>query len=346
MARSETAKKDLSLETTVSRPSSSARVKHYLKEAAFWTALIAAFVFFMFPLYWMFITSLKPRAEVEITPPTLLPLVDFQPTLKNYVDVFLKDRAATGMAEVDPEAARELSRFPETLTNSIIITSVTTVLAVLLGTLAAYVFSRFRIKGESDMLFFILSTRMLPPVVVLVPIFLMFSQPGLLLNNVLQQIPIPPLQAFGESIKGFTLRDSYLGITLLYITVGLPFVVWMMKGFFDEIPKEYEEAAMIDGYSRLEAIWKIVLPEAFPAMLATSVFVIITAWNEFVFVLLLNRRAATTVPPFLYSIIGYGQVEWGRMAATSVLFLLPVVIFTFLARQHLLRGVTFGAVRR
>ncbi len=319
---------------------------YYLKEFGFWTALIVAFLFFMFPLYWMVITSLKPRSDVELVPPTFIPYVDFQPTSNNYVDVFLKDRAATGLAETDEEAARAISDFPATLTNSIIITSATTFLAVIMGTLAAYAFSRFQIKGEADMLFFILSTRMLPPVVVLIPIFLMFNQPGELINGVLQNVPVPIVQAFGESIKDFSLRNSYIGITLLYITAGLPFVVWMMKGFFDEIPKEYEEAAMIDGYSRLEAIWKIVLPEALPAMLATSVFVIITAWNEFVFVLLLNRDQAQTVPPFLYSIIGYGQVEWGRMAATSVLFLLPVVIFTFLARNHLLRGVTFGAVRR
>src|SRR5258708_40365716 len=120
----------------------------------------------------------------------------------------------------------------------------------------------------------------------------------------------------------------------------------MMKGFFDEIPKEYEEAALIDGYSRLDAIWKIVIPEALPAMLATAVFVLITAWNEFVFVQILNPSKATTVPPFLYAIIGYGQIEWGRMAATSVVFLLPVGVFTFLVRNHLLRGVTLGAVRR
>jgi multiple sugar transport system permease protein len=226
------------------------------------------------------------------------------------------------------------------------ITSATVVLAVLMGTLAAYAFSRFQIKGEGDMRFFILSTRMLPPVVVLIPIFLMFNQPGQLINNALQNVPLPFIQTFGDSIQDFSLRNSYVGITLLYITFGLPFVVWMMKGFFDEIAKEYEEAAMMDGYSRLEALWKIVLPEAFPAMLATSVFVVITAWNEFVFVLLLNRDNATTVPPFLYSILGYGQVEWGRTAATSVLFLIPIVIFTWLARNHLLRGVTFGAVRR
>ena len=108
-------------------------------------------------------------------------------------------------------------------------------------------------------------------------------------RNVLSLKMMAALQGALEGLRGFSLRDSYLGIILLYTTFGLPFVVWMMKGFFDEIPKEYEEAAMLDGYSRLEAIWKIVLPEAFPAMLATSVFVIITAWNEFVFVLLLNR---------------------------------------------------------
>ncbi|MEM7344146.1 MAG: carbohydrate ABC transporter permease [Chloroflexota bacterium] len=326
--------------------SNNSRTLYYIKEFGFWSALILAFVFTMFPLYWMAVTSLKPRADVELLPPTFIPFVDFQPTTSNYVDVFFRDRAGAGLAGADEEAERVVSEFPATLTNSVIITTATTVLAVLMGTLAAYAFSRFEIKGEADMLFFILSTRMLPPVVVLIPIFLMFNQPGELINSALQSVPIPFIQAIGESVKDFSLRNSYVGITLLYITAGLPFVVWMMKGFFDEIPKEYEEAAMIDGYSRLEAIWKIVLPEAFPAMLATSVFVIITAWNEFVFVLLLNRDEAATVPPFLYSIIGYGQVEWGRMAATSVLFLLPIVIFTFLARNHLLRGVTFGAVRR
>jgi len=119
-----------------------------------------------------------------------------------------------------------------------------------------------------------------------------------------------------------------------------------MKGFFDEIPKEYEDAAMVDGYSRLEAVIKIVLPEALPAMLATAVFVLITAWNEFVFVTLLNSDSWKTVPPFLYQIIGYGRVEWARMAAAAMIFILPIVIFTFLVRNHLLRGVTFGAVRR
>lgn len=290
-------------------------------EVLFWLALVAALVFFLFPLAWMLITSVKARSEVTLLPPTFVPYVQFQPTLDNYLAVFTKASELGTITSGGAESRQfEISAFPGALANSVIIAGATTILSVLLGTLAAYAFSRFRIKGESDLLFFILSTRMLPPIVVLVPIFLMFSNIGL--------------------------RESYIGITLLYITVGLPFVVWMMKGFFDEIPKEYEEAAMVDGYSRIQAIYKIVIPEALPAMLATAVFVLITAWNEFVFVQLLNPSKGTTVPPFLYAIIGYGQIEWGRMAATSVVFLLPVVLFTFAVRQNLLRGVTFGAVRR
>ena len=296
------------------------RFWHTLAEVLFWAALAAAFIFFMFPLYWMLITSIKARTEVTLLPPTFFPYLDFRPVVDNYLAVFTKASELGTITTSTTSRSAEISAFPGVLLNSVIIGGTTTVLAVLLGTLAAYAFSRFRIRGENDLLFFILSTRMLPPIVVLIPIFLMFN--------------------------AINLRESYLGITLLYITTGLPFVVWMMKGFFDEIPKEYEEAALIDGYSRLDAIWKIVIPEALPAMLATAVFVLITAWNEFVFVQILNPSKATTVPPFLYAIIGYGQIEWGRMAATSVVFLLPIVIFTFLVRNHLLRGVTFGAVRR
>lgn len=312
-----------------------ARTGSLLKNVLFWVTLGVAFLFFMFPLLFMLATSFKLRSEVTSLPPRYIPFVDFQPTLDNYVAVFTKSSELGTITASQDQRATEASAFGGQLLNSIIIAGGATVLAVILGTLAAYAFSRFKVKGEGDLLFFILSTRMLPAVVVLIPIFLMFTKPFGFLQG-----------TFLDGLSQITLRDSYFGIMLLYTTVGLPFVVWMMKGFFDEIPKEYEEAAMLDGYSRIEAIWKFVLPEALPAMLATAVFVLITAWNEFVFVLKLNPGNASTVPPFLLAIIGYGQVEWGRMAATSVVFLLPVVIFTFAVRNHLLRGVTFGAVRR
>jgi multiple sugar transport system permease protein len=298
----------------------------------FWVALSTAFIFFLFPLFWILVTSIKARADITPLPPRFLPFVDFQPTLANYEAVFAQGWEATGFL---------VRQF-----NSVAIAGTATVLAVILGTMAAYVFSRFRVKGESDMLFFILSTRMLPPIVVLIPIFLMFVNPFGFVAPIAAGMEAGGFKDFLIGLSELNLRESYIGITLLYTTFGLPFVVWMMKGFFDEIPKEYEEAAMLDGYSRIEALWKYVLPEALPAMLATAVFVLITAWNEFVFVQILNPSRATTVPPFLYSIIGVGTIEWGRMAATSVIFLVPVVLFTFLVRNHLLRGVTFGAVRR
>ena len=322
--------------------------RRWLKELGFWTALITALVFFLFPMYWLAVTSLKPKAIVEAQPPTFIPWVDFTPTFDNYVDVFFEDPPGVGISGRTADAPRERSEFPSHLFASVGITAFVTLAAVFAGTLAAYSFSRFRIRGEDDMMFFILSTRMLPAVVILIPVFLMFNQPGDLLNDFLGGVPIGFIQDLGDRLGDFSLRNSFLGISLLYITVGLPFVVWMMKGFFDEIPTEYEEAAMIDGHSRIKAIRKIVLPEAVPAMLATSVFVIIVSWNEFVFAQLLNRDAWTTVPPFLQEIIGFGsgQIEWGRAAATSLLFILPIALFTYAARNHLLRGVTFGAVRR
>lgn len=290
-----------------------------LNQILFWLALGIVFLFFMFPLYWILISSFKTRADIVSTIPTYLPYVEFEPTMNNYRDVLFGGATASGEGSTVTSSA-DVSEFRDRLINSIIITGASTALAVLVGTLTAYAVSRFTIPLEDDFMFFVLSTKMLPPIVVLIPIFVLFSD--------------------------FGLRDSYFGLIILYTAFNLPFVVWIMKGFFDEIPKEYEDAAMVDGYSRFQAIYKIVLPEAIPAMAATAVFSIIVSWNEFVLVNFLNRDAASTVPPFLNSIIGVGAVEWGRLAAASVIYVIPVIIFTFLVRNHLLRGVTFGAVRR
>lgn len=290
-----------------------------VKKTSFWVTLGLVFLFFMFPLYWIFISSFKTRADVVSTTPTYIPYAQFQPTLSNYRDIFFSNAGNTGEGST-VTASADVSEFRNRLFNSIVITGASTIAAVVIGTLTAYAVSRFTIPLEDDFMFFVLSTRMLPPIVVLIPIFVLF-------NNL-----------------GF--RDSYTGLIILYTAFNLPFVVWIMKGFFDEIPKEYEDAAMVDGYSRFQAIYKIVLPEAVPAMAATAVFSIIVSWNEFVLANFLNRDAASTVPPFLNSIIGVGAVEWGRLAAASVVYVIPVIIFTFLVRNHLLRGVTFGAVRR
>ncbi len=218
--------------------------------------------------------------------------------------------------------ANDGSKYFYQLLNSIIIGGGSTVLAVGLGTISAYAFSRFKVAGKDDLLFFILSTRMLPPVVVVIPIYLMYI-----------------------SLK---LLDTHLGLILLYTTFNVSFAVWLMKGFIDEIPKEYEDAALVDGYTRFQTFLKVVLPQSVTGIAATAVFCLITAWNEFAFALVLTNvgGVAVTSPPSITSATGSAGMDWGKIAASTFVFLLPVAIFTFLMRSHLLRGVTFGAVKK
>ena len=261
---------------------------------------------YLIPIYWIFITSLKKPGNIN----TKVPNFFFKPTLGNYAKLVPEDRSKLLSG----------AYYPRQLLNSIIIASASTILAVGLGTLSAYAFSRFPIKGKNDLLFFILSTRMLPPVVVVIPIYLMYTALGL--------------------------RDTHFGLILLYTTFNVSFAVWLMKGFIDEIPKEYEDAALVDGYTRFQAFVKVVLPQSVTGIAATSVFCLITAWNELVFALILTESTAITAPPSIPDAIGSQGVDWGQIAAATVVLLLPVAIFTFIMRKHLLRGVTFGAIKK
>ncbi len=269
-------------------------------------------IFFLFPIYWIVIGSFKSR--VEMTSPVPRHVFQFTPRLDNYGQIL----GIAGTAQVGGSPGEFLNR----LKNSVIIAGASTVLAVLFGTLTAYAMARFRIPGKADILFYILSSRMLPPVVVIIPIFLMFTRLGL--------------------------AQTHHGLILMYTTINLPFVVWMMKGFFDEIAHEYEDAAMLDGYPRIQAFFKVTLPQAWPGIAATTVFCLIIAWNEYVFAFILNSQAGvSTVPHFIASVAqGTGSTPWEALSAMATLFIIPVFVFTFLVRNHLLRGVTFGAVRR
>ena len=212
------------------------------------------------------------------------------------------------------------SKFFGRYANSLIIGFGATFLSVFLGALAAYAFSRFKIPLKDDLMFFILSTRMFPPIAVAVPIFIMYRKIGL--------------------------GDTHLGMIILYTVVNLSLAVWLLKGFMDEIPREYEEAAMIDGYTRMGAFFKIVLPQATTGIAATAIFCMIFSWNEYAFAVLLTQFNAQTAPPFIPTIIGEGGQDWSAIGAGTTLFLIPVMIFTVVLRKHLLRGITFGAVRK
>jgi len=283
------------------------------------------------PLVWIFFTGFKTPSEAIAYPPKVI----FEPSLEGYVNLFTDRTRQTPeyMASLPPpetwydELVRSRnmvitgpSRFAGRYLNSLIIGFGSTFLAVFLGTLAAYAFSRFKVPLKDDLLFFILSTRMMPPVAVAIPIYLMYRALGL--------------------------SDTHLGMIILYTAVNLSLSVWLLKGFIDEIPREYEEAAMTDGYTRFQAFYKVVLPQATTGIAATAIFCLIFSWNEYAFALLLTSGQAQTAPPFIPIIIGEGGLDWPAVAAGTTLFLLPVVIFTVLLRRHLLRGITFGAVRK
>ncbi len=285
----------------------------------------------LLPLLWIISTGFKTGQDSIAYPPKLVS--EF--SLEGYVNLFTtRTRVAQEefAALPPPETWYDAivrgqgmviagpSRYGERFVNSIIIGFGSTFLAVVLGTLAAYAFSRFRVPLKDDLLFFILSTRMMPPIAVAIPIFLMFRNLGL--------------------------SDTHLGMILLYTGVNISLAVWLLKGFIDEIPREYEEAALIDGYTRFQAFRKVVLPQAVTGIAATAIFCLIFAWNEYAFAVLLTSGTAQTAPPFIPTIIGVGGQDWPAVAAAATLFLLPVMVFTILLRRHLLRGITFGAVRK
>jgi multiple sugar transport system permease protein len=285
----------------------------------------------MIPLAWIFLTSIKSPPDSIAYPPRIM----FTPTIEGYCNLFSTRTRQTpeyiaSLGEPKgtcDEVTRKRnmviagpSNFLPRFVNSLVIAFGSTFLAVFLGTLAAYGFSRFKVPLADDLLFFILSTRMMPPIAVAIPIYLMYRELGL--------------------------SDTALGMILLYTAVNVSLAVWLLKGFIDEIPREYEEAAMIDGYTRLQAFRKVVLPQATTGIAATSIFCLIFAWNEYAFAALLTSGTAQTAPPFIPTIIGEGGQDWPAVAAGTTIFLIPILLFTILLRKQLLRGITFGAVRK
>ena len=285
----------------------------------------------MLPLLWIVATGFKSSTDSIAYPPKIL----FEPTVEGYVNVFTTQTRLSGELAEEPrenlpwyeQLVRAKgntivgqSRYSERFFNSVIIGFGSTFFAIVLGTAAAYAFSRFKVPLKDDLLFFILSTRMMPPIAVAIPIFLMFRNLGL--------------------------NDTHAGMILLYTAINLSLSVWLINGFIDEIPIEYEEAALIDGYTRFQAFYKVVLPQAATGIASTAIFCLIFAWNEYALAVLLTSGTAQTAPPFIPTIIGVGGQDWPAVAAGATIFLVPVMVFTILLRKHLLRGITFGAVRK
>jgi multiple sugar transport system permease protein len=203
--------------------------------------------------------------------------------------------------------------------NSLIVASLNTLLCLIVGSMAAYGLARFKFRGADNIAFWILSIRMMPPVAAIIPIYIL--------------------------MKNLRLLDTPWCLVITYLTFNLPFVVWMMKGFFEEIPREIEESALIDGCSDFSVFFRIALPLVAPGLAATAIMVFIFSWNEFLFALILTGTKAVTLP---VGIIGYMKetgINWGYMTAGGILALIPVIVFMVLVQKHLVKGLTLGALK-
>ncbi len=202
--------------------------------------------------------------------------------------------------------------------DSFIIASCTTLLAIFFGSLAAYALSRFRIGGE-NFAFWILSVRMMPPIASVLPLFLFF--------------------------RFLRWLDTYQALILTYSLVNLPFAVWMMKGFFDELPVELEEAALIDGCGRFGAFTQVALPLVAPGLVATALFCFMFSWNEFLFALILGRSKVVPITVNVAGLIGGHEILWAEISAVSIVASVPIIVMAILLQRYLVRGLTLGAVK-
>jgi multiple sugar transport system permease protein len=283
--------------------------------------ILSYFALATLPLAWLALTSVKSYDETISARAKFVPWAEagragdlpgdsvrFRPTLDAYRNL---SRPVAGTPH----------DFYHYLGNSVIIGVLSTLAAVCLGTICAYGFSRFKIPGSRDWLFFILSTRFLPPLAVVVPVLVMY--------------------------RSVALDNTHVGLVLLYTSFNLSLAVWLMKGFVDEIPRAFEEAALVDGYSRLRTFVRVIVPQAATGMAVTGVFCLISAWNEFGFAMTLNNYEARTVPVYFAGLQGnIDGVPWPQLAAGMMIFVAPIVVFTVLVRRHLLRGVTFGTIKQ
>ena len=253
-------------------------------------------IIFGFPIYWLFIISFKTPDEIFAFPPAWYPQsLQFD----NYKVLF-----------VDGDAISVL--------NSLILASTSTFFAMILGTIAAYSLVRFKTGGE-NLAVWIISQRMMPPVAIVFPIFLLYVFFGWV--------------------------DTYIGLILLYTAFALPYVIWMMRGYIEDIPLELEECALVDGCSRWEVLWKVVLPMARSGLFATAVFTFVFSWNEFLFALVLTRTEVTTYTVQVTHYFGGQSNFWAKIAAMSVLGTIPVFIAVATMQRYLVRGISMGAVK-
>ena len=259
--------------------------------------LLLIIVFCIFPFYWMVTTSLKTQLEALASPPSWI----FEPTFANYIQVLFKDNVG------------------QSLVNSLIVAVCTTALALILGTPAAYALSRFEFRRKKDLWFWFITNRMVSPIVLALPFFLIVRKLGML--------------------------DSHIVLILIYLTFNLPIVIWICTDQFRSIPWDLDEAAVLDGAKPFHIFWKICLPLAAPGIAVSAIFSFIFSWNELMYALVLTRKVAKTAPAMAVGFMEGYHLPYGKIMATSTLIVIPVIVFALIASKHLIRGLTMGAVK-
>jgi multiple sugar transport system permease protein len=275
-----------------------ARLLHRIGSVAAAYLLAAlALAFFAFPCFWMLTASFKSADDASALPPAWL----FTPTIENFRELFYEMDAASA------------------LLNSLVVVGISTCLAMIFGSMAAYALARFSIKGKTVLALEILMVRMLPPIVSVIPLYLLAKMLGIF--------------------------DTYWILIAVYTLAGLPFVVWVMRVFTQDIPRSVEEAALIDGCSRLGVLFRVTMPLLLPGLAATMVIVFMFAWNEFLFASLLTSAKAKTLPVLAAATIKPKAIAWGVASAVGVVMSVPVIVLVLLMQRYLVRGLTFGAVK-
>ena len=274
----------------------SLRRRRAVKLALRYVAAVALTVFFLFPIYWLFMISFKTADEIYAYPPVWWPS---SLQLDNYLVLFRDGDA-------------------KTVWNSLVVAGTSTVIAMFIGTICAYSLARFRTGGE-HLANWIISQRMIPPIAVVFSIFLLYVWFGLV--------------------------DTYIGLILLYTAFNLPYVIWMMRGYILDIPQALEEAALVDGYTRWQVLWKVVFPMCRAGLFATAIFTFVFAWIDFIFSLVLTRTEVTTYTVQVTHYFGGQSNFWAKIAAMSVLGTLPIFIVVGFMQRYLVRGISLGAVK-
>ncbi len=282
-------------------------MKRSLHRLLLFLITIPVLLFIYLPVFYLLLTSISTRSEILSTPIHWIPQ---NPTLKNYRDILTPGTTTSEVAKT----------FKITLRNSLVVASSVTVIALIVGSLAAYALSRIRMPGRQTLLMGIMGTRMIPEVSLVIPLYILAARFGML-NK-------PPV------------------LILTYLSFALPFAIWLMAAFFETIPVELEDAALIDGCNRVRTFFSIILPISTPGLVSTALFIFLSAWDEFFFALIFTSTvAAKTVPVAIAEFTGRYVVDVGGMMTGGVLAAIPPVLLSLIFTRYIVSGLTAGAVK-